>query len=259
MAERTGIEWTDHTFNPWWGCARVSPACENCYAETFSKRLGANIWGVRANRRRLSDNYWGEPLKWNQKAAALGIRKRVFSGSMCDVFEDRRDLDLHRERLWRLVEGTPHLDWLLLTKRPDNVREMAPWGTARTSNVWLGTTVEDQKRADQRMPHLIEHPAKVRFLSIEPLLGPLALRPYLDQIQWVILGGESGAGARPMQIEWARQVRDECIAAGVPLFFKQWGNHTPDGSGELLVRLRRKSERTFDGRTWDEFPGRRTA
>lgn len=254
MSEHSGIEWTDHTFNPWWGCVRVSPACEHCYAETFSKRLGNQIWGVQADRRFFGDGHWSEPLKWNKKAAEAGVRRRVFSGSMCDVCEDRRDLDPHRERLWKLVEATQNLDWLLLTKRTENVATMAPWAKEWPSNVWLGTTVEDQKRADRRLPHLIEHSAVVRFLSVEPLLGPLDLRPWLSRLHWVIVGGESGPGSRPMQMEWARSVRDQCIEFNVPLFFKQWGNHAPDESGQKLVRLRSKNERLFDGRTWDEFP-----
>lgn len=146
MSEHSSIEWTDHTFNPWWGCARVSPACEHCYAETFSKRLGQKIWGVRAERRFFGDPHWREPLKWDRRAAKIGERHRVFCGSMCDIFEDRRDLDVHRERLWRLMAETPNLDWLLLTKRPENVALMAPWREPWPFNVWLGTTVEDQNR-----------------------------------------------------------------------------------------------------------------
>ena len=254
MGEHSGIEWTDHTFNPWWGCARVSPACEHCYAETFSKRIGQKVWGVHAGRRPLSDNSWREPLRWNTRAANAGARHRVFSGSMCDVFEDRRDLDAHRDRLWRLIGDTPALDWLLLTKRPQHI-PLAPWREEWPANVSLGTTVEDQRRAEERLPHLVQHRAAVRFLSVEPLLGPLDLRPWLGMVDWVILGGESGPGSRPMQIEWARSVRDQSVEFGVSLFFKQWGNHAQvGGSGEQLVRLRTKNERVFDGRMWDQFP-----
>ncbi len=258
MGEHSGIEWTDHTFNCWWGCARVSPACEHCYAEQLAKRYGKRVWGAHADRRFFGDAHWGEPLKWNRKAAAKGERHRVFCGSMCDVFEDRRDLDSHRERLWKLVESTQSLDWLLLSKRPENIGTMVSWSKEWPSNVWLGTTVEDQKRADERIPHLAEHPAVVRFLSVEPLLGPLDLRPFLADIDWVILGGESGSGARPMQIDWARSVRDQAIEFGVPLHFKQWGNHAQvGGMGEQLVKLRSKNERVFDSRTWDQFPERK--
>lgn len=255
MGEHSGIEWTHHTFTPWWGCARVSPACEHCYAETFSNRLGKKLWGVHADRRFFGDDHWNEPRRRNRKAGAKGERQRVFRGSMCDIFEGRSDLDVHRERLWRLVEETPNLDWLLLTKRPENIDLMASLREEWASNVWLGTTVQDQKRADERLPHLVAHPAVVRFLSMEPLLASVDLRPFLAEIDWVIIGGESGAGARPMQVWWARDVRDQCVAAGVPLHFKPWGNHTQvDGSGDQLVKLRRKDARLFDGRTWDEFP-----
>lgn len=222
MAEHSKIEWTHingnpgHTFNPWWGCQRVSPACEHCYAETFSKRLGKKVWGVTAERLFFGDKHWQEPLAWHRKAIKKAERHGVFCGSMCDIFEDRRELDGHRERLWKVVESTTSLDWLLLTKRPESVAVMAPWGESWPANVWLGTTVEDQRRADERLPHLLQHPAVVRFLSVEPLLGPVDLRPFLPHVDWVILGGESGGGARPMQIEWARSVRDQCTQVGVP-------------------------------------------
>lgn len=269
MGERTDIEWSDASFSPWEGCAKVSEACKNCYAEARDtwlhpalkqaerqegERAKPTHWGTGAPRRFHGDDYWKQPLKWNEKAEREGTRPRVFCASLADVFEDRHDLDVHRERLWKLVEATPNLDWLLLTKRPENVRVMAPWGSEWSSNVWLGTTVENQQRLDERLPHLVQHPAVVRFLSVEPLLGPLDLRHYLDRIQWVIVGGETGHGARPTQIEWARQVRDQCLEFGVPFFFKQWGNHAPDESGEQLVKLRRKHDRQLDGRIWSEFP-----
>ena len=256
MGEHSAIEWTHHTFNPWIGCARVSPACENCYAELQEAVRWKRVeWGPHAPRHVTSDDNWRKPLTWDRKARILGERHRVFCASLSDVFEDRRDLDVHRERLWRLIEQTPSLEWLLLTKRPQHVRTLAPWHDDWPANVWLGTTVEDQRRAAERLPHLVEHPAVVRFLSVEPLLGPLDLRSHLHQIDWIILGGESGPGSRPMQIDWARSVRDQCGEFGVPLFFKQWGNHAQvGGDGEQLVRLRTKNERLFDGRTWEEFP-----
>ena len=274
MGESTDIEWSDASFSPWEGCVKVSEACKNCYAEARDAWLHPTLkkdqrpngehakpthWGVNAPRRFHPDAYWEQPLKWNRKAKQTGIRPRVFCASLADVFEDRRDLDPHRERLWKLVEATPNLDWLLLTKRPENVGAMAPWREEWPSNVWLGTTVENQQRLDERLPHLVEHPAVVRFLSIEPLLGPLDMRNYLDRIQWVIVGGETGHGSRPTLIEWARQVRDQCQEFGVPFFFKQWGTYAPDESGTRLVRLRRKHDRLLDGRTWDQFPERRVA
>jgi protein gp37 len=271
------IEWTDHTFNPWWGCTKVSPACENCYAETLAKRLGKNVWGAKAPRRVLSEHHWKEPIKWNAQAAELGIRARVFCASMADVFEDRSVVNGPRERLWNLMAATPHLDWLLLTKRPENIEAMTPWIDVWPQNVWLGTTVETQKYADERLPHLLKHPSAVRFVSCEPLLGPLDLRPWfrrlgLDPLDWVIAGGESGHRPRPMHPDWVISVRDQCVKAGVPFFFKQWGNwtpapatatppsskliliNTPVGPSLPMLRVKNKNSRILEGRTWDELP-----
>ena len=189
MAKNFRIEWTTHTFNPWWGCVKVSPACKHCYAESWAKRVGKNVWGINADRRFFGDKHWAEPLKWNVAAGASGQRMRVFCASMADVFEDRRDLDVHRERLWKLIEATPNLDWLLLTKRPELVTRFAPWRDDWPPNVWLGTTVEDQKNAEERLPYLTSIPAAVRFISAEPLLGPVEIGPWADQLDWVITGG----------------------------------------------------------------------
>src|ERR1700675_2662026 len=193
MRKETSIAWCDHTFNPWWGCQRVSPGCEHCYAETFAKRLGKKIWGPTADRRFFSDAHWNEPLKWAFAARREGVRRRVFCASMADVFEDRHDLENQRERLWKLIKVTPDLDWLLLSKRPENFDKFLPWGSraighchARTtcnwcsgpwSNIWLGCTAEDQRRLDERSPILLDTPAAVRFISAEPLLGPLQFHP----------------------------------------------------------------------------------
>lgn len=272
MAENSKIEWTDHTFNPWWGCTRVSPGCVHCYAETFDKRVHGKEkahWGVSAGRRFFGDKHWNEPLKWNAKAGAEGIRRRVFCASMADVFEDRPELVEPRARLFALIEATPGLDWLLLTKRPENMERLARdvWPDEWPPNVWAGCTVEDQQRADERILELVSVPAAIRFLSCEPLIGPVDLRRWLEidrlidskewersgfrpEIDWVICGGESGHGARPMDPEWARSLRDQCQAAGVAFLFKQWGEH--DGS---LVRLgKHAAGRELDGRTWDQFP-----
>lgn len=277
VSARSKIEWCDHTFNPWWGCAKVSPGCNHCYAEGVSARWGHDVWGVNADRRFFGDKHWAEPLKWNRQAEASGVHARVFSGSMCDVFEDREDLFQPRARLFDLIEATPWLDWLLLTKRPQNVSNLAAWGGPGLrdwpANVWLGTSVEDQRRADERIPRLLEVPARVRFLSAEPLLGPVDLSTYfavewMDSLgapgtdenggyghemfatlsgrvgpagglHWVIVGGESGPGARPMHPQWARDIRDQCAAADVPFFFKQWGDWIPVASdrrdGDALV------------------------
>ena len=175
MAKNSRIEWTTHTFNPWWGCVKVSPACKHCYAESWAKRVGQPVWGIRADRRFFGEAHWNEPLRWDREAAQSGERARVFCASMADVFEDRGDLDPWRDRLWALIEATPNLDWLLLTKRPQHIASMAPWDDRWPANVWLGTTVEDQDCADERLPLLAAVPAAVRFISAEPLLGPVDL------------------------------------------------------------------------------------
>jgi protein gp37 len=179
---------------------------------------------------------------------------------MGDVFEDRRDLDAPRTKLWALIEATSNLDWLLLTKRPENIAKLVPWGHhAWPPNVWLGVTAETQQRADERIPLLLQYQAAVRFVSAEPLLEAISLKRYLSgnrRVDWVITGGESGAGARPSDPDWFRQLRDECVQHRVSFFFKQWGNHAPSPSGQL-VRLRSKKQggRLLDGREWNQFPG----
>ncbi len=275
MAKDSSIEWTHHTFNPWWGCTKVSPGCKNCYAETFSHRIGQNIWGRRAARRFFGDSHWREPIKWNAEAARDGLRRRVFCASMADVFEQRAELTEVRARLWRLIEETPTLDWLLLTKRPENVLRFVPWGKTWPSNVWAGVTAENQRWADRRIPLLLQLPVTVRFVSCEPLLGSVDLAGWTQgsrRIDWVIAGGESGHRARPMNPEWARKLRDQCNAAGVPFHFKQWGHWRPeyeraastlkrlsvadsDGHPITLVRMgKHAAGRDLDGQLWNEFP-----
>jgi protein gp37 len=175
MGKNSSIEWTDHTFNPWWGCTKVSPGCENCYAEAWAKRVGAKVWGARQDRHFFTQKHWDEPLKWNADAESKKRRKRVFCASMADVFELRSSLDSWRAQLWDLIDETPWLDWLLLTKLPQNIQKKVPWKREWPSNVWIGTTIEDQKRADERLPVLLQLPAKCRFLSCEPLLGKVDL------------------------------------------------------------------------------------
>lgn len=276
MGAHSRIEWTHHTFNPWWGCVKVSPACKHCYAESWAKRVGLALWGGRAPRRFFSDAHWREPLRWNLQACQAGERRRVFCASMADVFEARCDLDPWRERLWPLIEATPYLDWLLLTKRPECVGDHVPWGRRWPHNVWIGTTVENQHWADKRLPLLMHYPAAVRFVSCEPLLGALDLGRWLRaaprQLDWVIAGGESGHKARPMNPAWARALRDQCKDAGVPFHFKQWGHWRPDdltdgcararttmknedGTRVSLVRLgKHAAGRDMDGETWDGVP-----
>ena len=253
MGKDSGIEWTHHTFNPWWGCEKVSEACANCYAEVWARRVGQSLWGRKAPRRFFGDAHWREPIRWNAEAARVGERRRVFCSSMADVFENRRDLDEHRKRLWTLIAATPMLDWLLLTKRPEHVEECVPWDHQWPQNVWLGTTAENQKWAGIRVAKLVSIPARVRFLSCEPLLSEVDLTPWLKNIDWVIVGGESGGKARPMHLEWARSLREQCRASGVKFHFKQWGNWRPTDEG--MERMSKKAAgRMLDGRTWDEYP-----
>lgn len=295
MAE-TKISWAHYTMNPWSGCVKVSPACANCYAANLppSMRRGAE-WGADTPRVPASESYWQGPIAWDRKAAKAGERHRVFCASTADVFEARADLDPARARLFRLIENTPNLDWLLLTKRPDH---MAEWFRAQVggfrwpANAWAGATVEDQRRADERIPHLLRVPARVRFLSMEPLLGAVDVRPWvnpvrfpdgtaLNPVNWIIAGGESGHNARPSDPVWIRALRDQCLAAGVAFHFKQWGEWAPAHqivAGVWEARLdgeeRRPCPRTYrwddvteswcvgkraagrllDGRTWDEVP-----
>jgi len=271
--ENSKILWTDHTFNPWEGCTKVSPGCAHCFAEARNKRFNKGInWGPGAPRRRTSLHNWNQPLKWNRErgetlqrlegtgyTAILNHRPRVFCGSLCDWLDDEVPIEWLADLL-ALVHQCQNLDWLLLTKRPQNwevrIGTIIDWSTeagneawhdahtdwlwnwmftlARPKNVWIGTTVENQEMATQRIPELLAIPAKVRFLSMEPLLGAVDLRledcwlpgdcyALKDRLYWVICGGESGPDARPMHPEWARGLRDQCQAAGVPFLFKQWG------------------------------------
>ena len=269
MAENTKIEWADHTFNPWTGCTKVSPACDHCYAEGWAKRSGHVKWGSGQPRRRTSDANWRMPLKWNREAERTGVRPRVFCASLADVFDNEVD-PAWRADLFKLIADTQNLNWLLLTKRVGNVMKMAnevadmPRTGSHTGhliahqwrngsppkNVWLGATVVNQEEADRDIPKLLTVPAAKRFLSIEPMLGPMLL-PFerlrewnriallnqqehaVSRIDWVIVGGESGPGARPMSPDWARSIRDQCEEAGVALFVKQMGG-SRDKRGELF-------------------------
>lgn len=329
LAENSGISWTDHTFNPWMGCTKVSPACKHCYAERdMDHRYGKVAWGPNGTRVLTSDANWKLPLKWNREAAAWQLhlafcersgitdpvaewarrdggnlpaiprRPRVFCASLADVFEDWQGqvlsggvpvtiaddgsfirnpdcpfghrpatLDDIRQRLFKLIDATPYLDWLLLTKRPENIRKMwcshvntdgKPPLMLHRSNVWLGTSIENQEYADKRLPELLKcrHLSPVLFLSCEPLLGPVDLKligcpecgkseqnwfpNYTickscgsevksppEPINWVIAGGESGPGARPSHPDWFRSIRDHADACEVAFHFKQWGEWVP--------------------------------
>lgn len=264
MAENTKIEWTDNTFNPWWGCQKVGPGCDNCYAEALDNRTGGSHWGPKAERRRTGVANWNKPLKWQKQAVKEGRRIKVFCASMADVF-DNAVPDEWREDLWELIAQCPDLDWILVTKRIGNVETtkrfdelsgMVPLDWLEgfwPSNVWLLITVVNQAEANRDVPKLLNlkyrHQVPVIGLSIEPMLGEIDLTNieyepdefvsalydpddlpednpvYLD---WVIVGGESGKNARPMHPDWVRKIRDDCKAANVPFFFKQWGEFFPD-------------------------------
>lgn len=298
--QNSKIEWCHHTHNIVWGCLKVSPGCQNCYAETLAHRYGYKVWGPAktTERRTMSDNYWKQPKRWHKQAEQIGEQRRVFCGSMCDVFEDHPTNNRERARLWETIGECDRLDWLLLTKRPENILQMVPPAYAAgywPDNVWIGTSVESQEQAEKRIPELLKVPAKVRFLSCEPLLGPVDLGfPFSDNaymtdrhVDWVIVGGESGHGARPMHPEWARSLRDQCQAAGVAFHFKQWGEYVqqpwnkpnpkpaialmPDGystyaqvghvagfvmPGEVCMERvgKHAAGRVLDGREWNEVP-----
>lgn len=236
MAENTEISWTDSTFNPWWGCSNVSPGCYHCYAQRLDRRMGGDHWGTGKMYRLLGDENWKKPLRWN--ANQDGLPHRVFCGSMCD-WADKHAPEGQRERLFDLIKATPRLDWQLLTKRATLIKDSLPddWGDGYP-NVWLGVTVENKQHGIPRIDHLRQIPARVRFLSVEPLLEDLG-DINLNGIHWVIVGGESGPGARQMKDEWVFNIEDQCKKAGVAFFFKQWGG-TRDKGGCLLRGFERK-------------------
>ena len=244
MAANSKIEWCHHTVNFWWGCVfatlrdgSISEECKHCYALLLSKLFsrGKATWGAQGNRWIRHEAAVKEILKLDADAARRGVRERVFVNSMSDTFEGRDDLNGARVALFSIAEKVTNLNLLLLTKRPQNVCGMVPpaWLVAWPAHVWIGTTAGTQASADERVPELLKIPAKVRFLSCEPLLDGINLRGWLgsrrfgNPIHWIICGGESGAGARPMHPGWARSLRDQCADAGVPFFFKQWGEWYP--------------------------------
>lgn len=325
MADHTSIEWCDSTLNLWVGCAKISPGCDHCYAEAWAKRSGLVQWGPHAERRRTSQANWRKPEKWNAipfgectncgwrgevtpcnlacacekcHAPLKPARRRVFCASLADVFDNQVPVQW-REDLFRLIAQTPNLDWLLLTKRIGNalgmirsvLRSMVceagspseeppiwPW-----PNVRIGATMVNQEEWDRDIDKLLALGC-FNFVSLEPLLGPIDMRG--KRPDWVIVGGESGPGARPMHPDWARSIRDQCAAAGVPFLFKQVGEAVPvetdvdmdhghtvyplddsivlpgdryklhtAPSGQYFVRVPKKAAgRLLDGRTHDEFP-----
>jgi protein gp37 len=244
MTENSSISWTDASFVPWFGCADVSDGCDFCYAESWTLRYRKAGWGPHTGRVRSAPSTWRDPLRWNRKAAAQGRRRTVFTSELSDVFDNKAPQEW-RDDLWQLMRETPHLLWLALTKRPQNAAKMLPadWPLA---NAWLGVTAENQTEADRRMPILASLPAVGRFVSAEPLLGPVDLRPWLGGIDFVIAGCESrGARAgRPTDPAWVRSLRDQCVGAGVAFHLKQLAG--PDGR---IVHVP-----TLDGQRWSAMP-----
>ena len=236
MAETTNISWCDSTFNPWIGCTEVTPGCDNCYARVLDARWGHSHWGKGAPRKIMSDDYWKQPLKWDKAARAAGVKHKVFCASMADVMDDEAPAG-QRQRLWDLINQTPNLIWQLLTKRPQRYMRFLPT-EFKYCNVWLGMSAEDQKNFEIRADHLIDASVDrgtVAFISYEPALGPLTLssRPNW-QLDWLICGGESGNGRRPMEQTWAENIRKECEERGTKFFMKQMSARTPDEGSKLI-------------------------
>lgn len=237
MGQQTGIEWTDHTFNPWIGCQEVSPACDNCYARVQNnRRKWVNGWGPDGERRLTKR--WRDPIKFDREAKADGVRRRLFCASLSDVFDNAVPTQW-RADLWKLIASTPNLDWQLLTKRPQNIAKMLPenWGGG-WPNVWLGTSAENQEEYDRRRMHLLRIPAVVHFFSVEPMLSPVIrdLANERGKNVWYICGGESAKGIhRPMDLAWARKLRDSCRETSTPFFMKQIDKVQPIPP-DLMVR-----------------------
>lgn len=242
MGKGTKIEWADHTFNPWWGCTKVSPGCQHCYAESFAKRTGHQIWGDGAERRFFGDAHWAEPFEWNERARDNGRAERVFCASMADVFEDRPDLVEPRARLFRMIQRTKSLIWLLLTKRPENILKLTRNFGYLPKNVWPGTSAENQEYWDKRVPELMSVPAGIHFVSMEPMLGPIDMGAG-KLPEWIITGGESGP--RQIQRVWAESIQKQCEGR-TKFFFKQWGGNTP--------AKKHAAGRLLNGREYNEIP-----
>ncbi|HRT43104.1 MAG TPA: DUF5131 family protein [Phycisphaerae bacterium] len=247
MGTETSIAWTDHSFNPVWGCTRVSDGCRHCYAAALALRMGYQVWGPSATRRVFGDKHWAEPVTWDRSAQRTHTRRRVFVGSMCDWCDPHPAMTAARPRLWALIRQCSHLDWLLLTKRAERIEGCLPadWGEGY-ANVWLGTSVENNDYA-WRAETLALIPAAVRFVSCEPALGPLD-RLRLDGIDWVIYGGESGPGYRAHDPTWARDLLARCRQhPDRPAFFFKQSSARRPGSGVML-----------DGQIIHEYPVPRT-
>lgn len=289
MAENSHIEWTKHTFNPWIGCTKVGPGCDHCYAEAWDARGLQGLptrWGPDADRTRTSVANWRKPLAWSKAAAALGEFHRTFCASLADFLDNHKSIsDEMRRDLGKLIEATPNLIWMLLSKRIGNAAKYLPimFPNGVPKNVWLGITIVTQAEADRDSHKLAKIKANfgisISFFSMVPLIEAVTIDPHFMP-DLVIVGGESGKGARPMHPRWVKDIRDLCVAAGVAFHFKQWGewapciglpvthrwtregafaefNGGPHYPGEQgAARIGKKAAgRLLDGRTWDEMPG----
>lgn len=276
MAEETLISWTDHTFNAWMGCTKVSEGCKFCYAETLTKnRMGLHLWGPNAQRQ-VTKSPWDNVRKWEREAAKATVPGNygdavlgapiptpategldgvaitphlVFTGSLMDWAEARPDLDPIRARMWQLIRECPHLWFQMLTKRPENIPNCLPpdWGSTGYANVWLGTTIEDN-RVKWRADELRKNRARVHFISYEPAIGP-ADEVDLADIEWVICGGESGPGYRPLDMQWARDMRNRCVAQGTAFFMKQDAAYRTEINPFLV-------EEDGSKWAWKQYPGK---
>ena len=233
MGDTTGISWTDHTFNPWWGCTAIAPGCDNCYAAALDKKTGGDYWNPKVRPRRTSLANWKKVFKWNEQAEIENKRRRVFCGSMMDWCDNNAPKDALFD-LWELIKLTPNLDWQLLTKRATRISESLPddWGDGYP-NVWLGVTSEDVEHGTKRVNELRKIPTRLRFISAEPLLEDISRIEFYD-IDWLIIGGESGPNYRPMKKEWVENLIAACDEFDVDIWFKQWGGNTRDKGGCLV-------------------------
>jgi protein gp37 len=281
VAENSSIAWTDHTFNPWMGCAKVSQGCKHCYAETLiTNRMGRDLFGATEKRSRTSKSIWEKPVAWNRAAAIDRRPRKVFVASLADVFEDAPGPNEWRPDVWALIRACPWLDFQLLTKRPENINRMLPDGWGRGwPNVWLGTSIED-RHVVERANILAGTPAFSRFISYEPAIGPVfydfpepggrasgmpgnfdwtedgCTDPELDLtgIDWLIAGGESGSDRRPMNLGWAHDARFACQEAGVAFFFKQISAYKPGQGEDALGRVFHQFPISWDRANVDTHP-----
>ena len=283
MGETTKIQWADHTFNPWRGCTKVAPGCANCYAEKQSHRNPSTlgVWGDHGTRVVASESMWKQPLKWNAAAKKDGVRRRVFCASLADVFEGWRGaMDVGekwpgltvdglrmadvRSRLFDVIDSTPWLDWLLLTKRPQNVFQMWPQPASKCpnhqdhsdgrDNIWIVYSASDARSYGCAVDQLVECRDLVPVLgvSLEPLIGPIRMGRQLKHLDWVVVGGESGPGARPCRVEWVRSIVEQCEAAGVPCFVKQLGAIPVGGKSMTPQEWRLREPKGGDMAEWPE-------